>query len=193
MTLQNPENPMWDSHKDLNLTESDHKALMMKDEWLSSDIIDAFLRILQNKNEHIRFIGPYNMFIAPDTQLQDGEKFITVLNTSSDGSHCLTCSNVVTKEFELDDVYVYDSLYTSINKFVQKQIKTIYGRGQIWAKVYEVEKQDDLNSCGMFALLNAATLVLGKDPTKHAYGTPKELRDGEKMFFVVEKSIIQGV
>ena len=62
-----------------------------------------------------------------------------------------------------DKVYVYDSVYNTVNKETRDIIKNLFGSSKSVRSI-PISKQMGGQDCGIFAIAIATTLAFGKDP-----------------------------
>ena len=67
-----------------------------------------------------------------------------------------------------DEVYIYDSYYVCVNHAIKNQIAALLAisEKEIKLKFMDIQIQSGGYDCGLFAIANAAVLVLGYEPGK---------------------------
>lgn len=148
------------------MTTEDRKKLMRFGQWMSSDIIHAYLRVCSLKYGSIKFFSPYR---AVPNKLEIKEKFIAIINTDMTrrGSHWICISNINERVEENGCIRIgyYNSIdSTTIPKDVLNYISVLYGRRPIKLIIYSAELQEDAWSCGLHALGNATDLLCNVSP-----------------------------
>ena len=73
----------------------------------------------------------------------------------------IAVSNVLSSQ--LDEVTVYDSLYSTVNAYTQKLIKRLLKNGSIKIFLVRPQIQTGSHDCGLFALAFSTALAMGED------------------------------
>ena len=152
----------WIVNGSFTLTHKERGILLSPREWLSDTIINASQVLLkQGSGMHGFQETTLGMTLAYDV-LWGG--FVQILH---DGfGHWLTISTI--EATSPTEVFVYDSMYTTISTNVKRQIAAIMARPEekITVNMMDVQKQAGGSDCGLFAIAFATALLNGKQPGK---------------------------
>ena len=91
------------------------------------------------------------------------------------GAHWVTSSSISGK------VVVYESLYSTVNESLKRQLSYVYGKlanddGSLDVKVVLQQRQRGSSDCGLFAIANSVALASGFDPST-IFWHQSEMRD----------------
>ena len=143
------------------LYTSDRDILLNSKEWLTDSIITA-AQILLKDQHPVAGLQPPCLGQMYNFAIQKGE-FMQVLHDGS--GHWLTVSTVGAS-MEESEVFVFNSLFGGISNTVKLLVASIMhiDNNYINFKVFDVQRQDGVDDCGLFAIAFAAAVVLGFSP-----------------------------
>ena len=128
--------------------------------WLNDNIINAAQTLLKSK---YGTPGLQNTVLAAALQgcIVGGEEFVQVLN--SGGNHWLTISTI---GCPYSTVNIYDSMCCTLPSTTQKQICALLMTHEphVTLRFINVDKQNNANDCGLYALAFCAALCSGDNP-----------------------------
>jgi hypothetical protein len=61
-------------------------------------------------------------------------------------------------------VQVYDSIYSALDQTLGATVKTLFSCNLRNINMVPVQKQVDVQDCGLFAIANATAIAFGRDP-----------------------------
>ena len=65
------------------------------------------------------------------------------------------------------EVFIYDSLYESVDEPTMNKIKEVFGAHTSVKIATGISKQEGFADCGLFAIATCVSLVCGKQPSKY--------------------------
>ena len=153
----------------IQLYESD-REIIAQGEWLNDNIIQAYQHMLQQCTQN-------KVFGLQSTQLgkgykfkpvPEGEHFVQVLHVRN--CHWIVLSNMA-DECDSITYNVYDSANYPLDVDTKHQICSLTKptSKQIRIQMVNIQRQPNINDCGLFALAVATDLVHYQDPQKHSY------------------------
>ena len=139
--------------------------------WLNDNIINAAQTPLKTK---YGTPGLQNTLLTTALQgcVVGGEEFVQVLH--SGGNHWLTVSTI---SCPYSTVNIYDSMCCTLPHSTQKMICALLVSHEpnVTLRFIDVDRQNNANDCGLYALAFASTLCSGKDP-RHITFSKTDLR-----------------
>lgn len=150
----------WMEVDNIHLKQEDKQILMSEDMWLNDNIINAAQRLLKYQFNYIGGFQDTLLQSKLQFSIENGE-FIQILNKNN--NHWILVTNVGTEQFSY--VRIVDSLGS---KHLPLEIQNIIASmlhtpsPEIKLKFDDVQQQNDLNSCGLFAVAFATSLCFGK-------------------------------
>ena len=139
--------------------------------WLNDNIINAAQNLLKTK---YGTPGLQNTLLTTALQgcVVGGEEFVQVLH--SGGNHWLTVSTI---GCPYSTVNIYDSMCCTLPHSTQKMICALLVSHEpnVTLRFIDVDRQNNANDCGLYALAFASTLCSGKDP-RHITFSKTDLR-----------------
>lgn len=143
----------------LDLLDSDKIALMDRSDWITDSIVDA----AQSLIGELCPIGGLQKVCCGMSMAFTVEptEFIQILCTGY--NHWILISTLGTVH---PTVMVYDSLYCTVNSFVERQIATLLNTNakEVDLQFVNVQMQYGGTDCGIFAIAFATALALGHAP-----------------------------
>ena len=137
----------------------DDKADIDNGRWLNDKHIDFAQHLLKSAFPSID--GLKCTLLQSRLKFNTEEKFVQVLH--SRGDHWILVSNIQTGPGK---VYVYDSLYSEVNKYTEEIIATICGGNVEVCCFQDLQKQEGTNDCGLYCIAIATSLLHNKYPLK---------------------------
>eukprot|EP00112_Aurelia_sp_Birch-Aquarium-sp1_P023961 Seg7346.1 transcript_id=Seg7346.1/GoldUCD/mRNA.D3Y31 product="hypothetical protein" protein_id=Seg7346.1/GoldUCD/D3Y31 len=157
-----PSTEKWVTIGNTEMTTESKDVLLHPMGWLNDDHINAAQHILKEMGTGIS--GLQNVIRTTHWNLFDAtpETFQSV-QCHNIGNHWVVSTTVNGK------VVVYDSLYTSLNLSLKKQLVYLYKNcsddfGSLEVTVILQQKQTDGFHCGLYCIANATAIVNGIDP-----------------------------
>ncbi|KAL5516139.1 hypothetical protein EMCRGX_G001410 [Ephydatia muelleri] len=151
---------LWMKFGEFQLYEADRSILENNQSWLNDNIINAAQTLLKSK---YGTPGLQNTVLAAALQgcIVGGEEFVQVLN--SGGNHWLTISTI---GCPYSTVNIYDSMCCTLPSTTQKQICALLMTHEpnVTLRFINVDKQNNANDCGLYALAFCAALCSGDNP-----------------------------
>ena len=148
--------------EDLLLMKSDRLILESSNDWLNSSIVDASQRVLaqQFKKDGLQEVGNG---LTMSFEIETGE-FIQILHDPNGHWLCICNTGAAPNE-----VFVYDSLFTSCSPEVVQAITCILQptASSIILSFVDMHKQTGGADCGIFAIASATALCMGLQPGKY--------------------------
>ena len=139
--------------------------------WLNDNIINAAQTLLKTK---YGTPGLQNTLLTTALQgcVVGGEEFVQVLH--SGGNHWLTVSTI---SCPYSTVNIYDSMCCTLPHSTQKMIYALLVSHEpnVALRFIDVDRQNNANDCGLYALAFTSTLCSGKDP-RHITFSKTDLR-----------------
>eukprot|EP00731_Ephydatia_muelleri_P002138 Em0001g2138a len=162
---------LWMTCGELKLYEADRVVLESNQSWLNDNIINAAQTLLKTKYDTP---GLQNTLLTTALQgcVVGGEEFVQVLH--SGGNHWLTVSTI---GFPYSTVNIYDSMCCTLPHSTQKMTCALLVSHEpnVTLRFIDVDRQNNANDCGLYALAFASTLCSGKDP-RHITFSKTDLR-----------------
>ena len=141
--------------------------------WLTDEHIDHAQHFLADQFKSIDGFQAACVF-EPESCNNIGTpnaKFVQIINVNN--SHWVTLSNIECTE--TNELMVYDSLYShfpaACEEKLYKQIACMLmtGSSNIILKWVNIQKQNNVSDCGLFAIATATALCEGKSPNKYIW------------------------
>jgi len=153
---------IWVSNGYYRLFDNDRAILKSSDVWLNDRLINAGQELL--KVQH-KVSGLQDVCVAMVyAYCVQKDEFLQILNDGS--NHWITISTLGCKQSE---VLVFDSMHMrkqKANCYIENQVATLLKscNKTITLKYADVQRQSDVNDCGLFALVFATDIVNKRDP-----------------------------
>ena len=110
------------------------------------------------------------------------ENFVQICHCRS--NHWITLS---TKECQVGEIKVYDSLYDEVDMVTTTMIKRLFNLTNLTVTMPLVQRQKGIKDCGLFAIANATTLAF-KDSIDSAHLDQTKLR--QHLVLCLEKTLL---
>ena len=142
-----------------------HRRILRSTCWLDCDLIDACQNVLSQQFKHKICEAGFQsvaMGLGANFNVQT-EEFIQILHNGSD--HWITITTIVAKH---PNVFVYDSLYSTVNESVITQISNLIctQNSSIRLSFVDVVRQSGISDCGVFAVAYTTSLCFEVSPSK---------------------------
>ena len=172
--LLEQEDDTWVIINGLKLTNRMKNVLLTKFEWLSDDHIDAAQYLIKQLGTGVSSLN----CIAATTHCSRfavPHDFHQTIQCHNIGSHWVVSSSVSGK------LVVYESLYTTVNESLKRQLTYLYkglcnDDGSLDITVVLQQWQKGSSDCGLFCIANGVALANGIDPTTVSWDQDK-MRD----------------
>ena len=156
---------------DIFISFSCKVVLESNQSWLNDNIINAAQTLLKTK---YGTPGLQNTLLTTALQgcVVGGEECVQVLH--SGGNHWLTISTI---GCPYSTINIYDSMCCTLPHSTQKMICALLVSHEpnVTLRFIDVDRQNNANDCGLYALAFASTLCSGKDP-RHITFSKTDLR-----------------
>lgn len=154
----------WVKINGIGLTYRQKEILASNCGWLTDDHVDAAQHLIKNMETNVGGLNSIvtmtysSRFALPHEQNQ-------TIQCHNTGLHWVTSSSITGK------VIVYESLNTSLNASLRRQIINLYkglclDDGSLDVTVVLQQRQKGGSDCGLFSIANAVALAQGIDPCK---------------------------
>ena len=151
----------WISNKQFALLTEDRQTLLDPVGWLNTSLISAAQILLREQFD--AKTGLQDPCLAQSMGFKVvSDEFVQIVHNGL--GHWLTVTNIGATGGA--EVMIYDSLYPSINTFVQKQIAAMMKttEAEIRVNVMDMQMQAGTCDCGLFSIATAAALLNGVHP-----------------------------
>lgn len=166
---------------DLNLSYHDRNVLQSQTEWINDNIIYVAQLLLKQMSEDDDIIGWQSTQLCKTKQLftplPPCSRFIQILHVNR--NHWVTVSNISKGESCHDSIFLYDSLCPgTVSMDIKKQVCSFMKtrRRTLRFEIMNIQMQENLNDCGLYAIAHATELTYKRDPCKASF-KGSEMRD----------------
>ena len=152
----------WLNRNGIMVTECD-KNVIMEGEQLTDKHINFAQQILKNHFTNLSGLQS-TLLLAKSTRISNTNMYLQIFHDRD--SHWIVVSTIGSK---LLKVYVYDSVYSSIDQHTKKLIMQLLG--DVDVELQSCPKQRGSDDCGLYAIAICTSLAHGHQPTAYIQET----------------------
>ena len=130
---------------------------------LNDLVINAAQMMLKEQFPELMGLQSTLLLKKPQLRFQGNKPYVQIIFDRED--HWIVTSTLFARS---DQVKLYDSVFTTIDKETKAVISNLYGP-EILPRLVSICKQKGGTDCGLFAITIATTLALGLDPAEITY------------------------